>query len=99
MKGLFDFVKATVVGGLIFLIPLVVIVFVVGKALRLSMRVAQPMAGVLPVDSVAGIALVDVVGIVLIMVLCFAAGLVARNSLASKAVREAEARFLWKIPA
>lgn len=99
MKGLFDFFKATVVGGLIFLLPLVVILFVVGKALRLSRTVAEPMAGVLPVDSIVGVALVDLLGLLLIMVLCFVAGLIARNSLASKAVREAEARFLWKIPA
>jgi uncharacterized membrane protein len=99
MKALYDFLKSTLVGGLIFLLPLVVIVFVIGKALTLSMKVAEPMAGVLPVDSVAGIALANVVGLVVIMLLCFVAGLAARNSLASSAVREAETRFLWKIPA
>jgi uncharacterized membrane protein len=99
MKPVLAFVKATVIGGLLFLVPVIVVGFVVGKALQWSMKLAQPMAGFLPIDSVVGIAFADVLGLVTIMAVCFVAGLVARNSLASNTVREAEARFLWKIPA
>ncbi|MGE0823358.1 MAG: DUF502 domain-containing protein [Candidatus Binatia bacterium] len=98
MKGIFTFVKTTIVGGLVFLVPVVVLVIVIGKALQLSMKAAEPMARFIPVESVAGVALANIVGLIIIGLVCFLAGLVARTSLASKAVREAETRVLWQIP-
>lgn len=98
MKSLFAFLKATVLGGIVFLVPIVVTVLVLGKALQLSVRIAGPMARVLPIDSVAGIALADFVGLLLIMILCFLAGLAARSAVARNIVRRAEDRLLWNIP-
>lgn len=95
---LIGFVKTTVLGGAIFLVPMIVIVVVVGKALQISMKVAEPLARFIPIDSVAGFALANVIAGAGIVVVCFVAGLAARTSLASTFVREAETRFLWKIP-
>jgi uncharacterized membrane protein len=98
MKGLWQFLKTTIVGGLVFLVPVVALVVVIGKALQLSRKVAEPMAAFLPLDSIAWVAIANVIGGIVIVVLCFLAGLAARTSLASTFVRESETRFLWKIP-
>jgi uncharacterized membrane protein len=95
---LFVFVKTTVLGGAIFLVPVVVIIVVVAKALQYAMKVAAPLARFIPVDSVGGIALANIIAGAGIVAVCFFAGLAARNSLASNFMREAETRFLWRIP-
>ena len=98
MNGLAQFLKTTIVGGIVFLVPLVAIIYVIGKALQLSRTFAEPIAAFLPVDRVGGIALANLVAIIAIVLLCFLAGLAARTSFASAFVRESESRFLWKIP-
>lgn len=98
MNGLFQFLKTTIVGGIVFLVPLVAIFYVIGKALQLSRKVAEPMAAFLPFDRVGSIALANLIAIIVIVLLCFFAGLAARTSFASTFVRESESRFLWKIP-
>jgi len=98
MKGLLQFLKTTIVGGLVFLVPVVAVVIVIDKALQLSRKLVEPMAAFIPIDSVAGFAVANLIADFVIVVICFLAGLAARNSLASKFIREAETRFLWKIP-
>jgi len=99
MKGIGEFVKATVVGGLVFLVPVVLSVYIVGKALVVAKKLAEPVSSHLPVGTVVGVALVDVIGLAVIMLLCFFAGLLARSKRARAVVNQAEDRFLWKIPA
>jgi uncharacterized membrane protein len=73
LKVLLQFLKTTVIGGLVFLMPVIVIIVVSGEALQSSRKVAEPLAAFIPVDSIAGIALADVIGGVVLVVLCFAA--------------------------
>jgi uncharacterized membrane protein len=98
MKRLVEFVKSTVVGGLVFLVPVIVLVYVVGKALIFAKKVAEPVSTHLPVGTIVGVAVVDLIGLALIMAICFLAGLMARSSLARAVVNQAEDRFLWKLP-
>jgi uncharacterized membrane protein len=98
MKSIMEFVKSTVVGGLVFLVPVVLSVYIVGKALFLAKKLTEPVSAHLPLGTVVGVAVVDLLGLVLIMVLCFVAGLLARSSFARTVVNQAEDRFLWKIP-
>ena len=49
------FLKTTIIGGLFFLIPVVVVLMVVGKALDVMTAVAEPAAELLPIDSLGGV--------------------------------------------
>ena len=53
-----NFLKTTVIGGLLFLVPLVVLGLVVAKAISVMLVVAEPMAAIFPLDSIGGLALV-----------------------------------------
>lgn len=53
------FVMTTLIGGVIFLVPLVFLVMVGIKAISLMMLIAKPLANWLPVDTIAGVALAD----------------------------------------
>jgi len=99
MSGWTRFVRTTVVGGLVFLIPFVILVVVLGKALEIMRHIAQPLSAVIPVDTVGGIALANLLEVVLILVLCFVAGLLAKARLATKLAEGLEVRFLERLPA
>jgi len=92
------FVKTTLVGGLVFLVPLVLLALLGGKAMGLLRRLSQPLAGHLPVDAIAGVLLADALTILVLLLACFLAGLLAHLSFAHRFVKRAEAGVLWRIP-
>ncbi len=99
MKGLFRFLKTTVVGGIVFLVPVVIIVAIFGKALQIMKKVAEPFSALVPIDAVRDIIIVDVIAVALIVLICLLAGFAARTATAAKLVHILESRILSHIPA
>jgi uncharacterized membrane protein len=97
-KGGASFFGTTVIGGVLFLIPVVVLVVVIAKAIGYMMVVAQPMADWLPVDTIGGVALANIIAGVALALVCFLAGLLARHALASALVSRLESRVLVNLP-
>jgi uncharacterized membrane protein len=71
----------TLVGGLVFLLPLVVVLAVLGHGLALMNRVAEPLAAMFPDRQVGGVAVASLVAMLLLLVVCYGAGLLARMAL------------------
>lgn len=92
------FIKTTILGGLVFLVPVVVIIIVVLKAASVMMAVAEPMAALVPFDSIGGIALANILAAVIVLLICFVAGLVARTRRAKALANAAETAVLQKLP-
>jgi uncharacterized membrane protein len=97
-KPAIQFVLTTVIGGLIFLVPLVFLVFIMGEAIGFMMIIAEPMADWLPIDTIEGVALANLLAVLAVILVCFIAGLFARHSMASGFVKILESKFLVKIP-
>ena len=93
------FVKTTILGGILFLVPIVIFVAIIGKALELSNVIAVPLAERLVVNSAGDFLVVHAIALLILLIFCFAAGLTAKTSLARKSVRSLETHFLDKIPA
>jgi uncharacterized membrane protein len=91
--------RTTIIGGIIFLIPVAILVAVIGRGLKVSGAIANPVADVLPVSMIGGVAVAHVLAIMLLLLLCFLAGLLARLALARKAVDALEVNVLSKVPA
>jgi uncharacterized membrane protein len=94
----YGFIKATVVGGLLFLLPLVVVVLIIGKAFQISMVVAKPIGALIPIDSVGGVALAKILAVLVILVLCYLAGRVARFSSIKRKVAGIEELLIAAVP-
>ena len=73
-------VKTIVVGGLVFLVPFAVALLVLGKVYRVSMRVAEPLDGMIPIEAVGGVALANILAVAIILLACFLAGVVATRT-------------------
>ncbi|MGD2011380.1 MAG: hypothetical protein PVI76_09805, partial [Desulfobacterales bacterium] len=91
--------KTTILGGILFLVPIVIFIAIIGKALELSNTIAVPLAEGLIVDSVGDLMVVHLIALTILLLFCFVAGLAAKTSLARRLVGKLENKFLDKIPA
>jgi uncharacterized membrane protein len=82
-----NFIKTTTIGGLVFLVPIIIITVILGKAFELMLKVAQPIDELIPIGSIGGIAFANLLALLAILVLCFVAGLIARSPPAKKFYR------------
>ena len=88
----------TIVGGILFLLPIVLIVWLLGKALGFARRLSDPVVEAAGVNSVAGVATGTIVAIVFLVLVAFAAGLLARTRLGQSAFSRLEDSVLSLIP-
>jgi len=77
---------------------LMFLIFIFGKAIGYMMVVAKPLADWLPVDTIGGVALANLLAVLAVVVVSFFAGLVARHTMAGGLVKALESRVLVKIP-
>ena len=99
MKAISHFLRITVLGGVLFLAPIVVLAFILDKAFGFARRALKPMTTIIPDRFVSGVTAEAIMAIVLIAMLCFLAGLFARTRLAQQIVGELESSVLSKVPA
>ena len=86
------------IGGLVFLVPLRMLAVVLGEVYDVMAIVAEPMADRLPIDTIGGIAMANIIAALFILLICFAAGLVARAPPAQKFADSMEKKILQKVP-
>jgi uncharacterized membrane protein len=98
VKSLSAFLKATIVGGAIYMVPIVVILVVLGKVHSVASKVVAPMTAQLELHDIGGIHLARLLAIVAVVLVCFAAGLFARTDIARRFVRWLEHAILSNVP-
>ncbi len=98
MRAFVIFVRATLIGGILFLLPIVVLAIVIGKAEEISTPFVAPLASRIAMKSMAGIPMATILAIGLIVVFCLLAGLFAKTRLARRMVDWLESVLLYNIP-
>jgi len=98
MKRLIGILRATIVGGVLFLTPFVVLIIILGEAHQLIKNILLPISDKIPVESLIGLETPKILAAMILFVICFLAGLLARTSLAKKLVRKLEAAVLSNLP-
>ena len=96
-----EFLKTTVIGGTSFLLPAALVVFIFSYALRLAKRVAAPISTSLHLDQLgdlAGIGAATVLGILVLVLISFAAGIAARTAIGGRISRWSETSLLGRLP-
>jgi uncharacterized membrane protein len=88
------FIKTTIIGGLVFMVPVVIVVVIAGKALEIMMLVGKPLGNLIPIDSIGGVAVANVLALLGLALLCFVAGLIARSEMAKKVYRSLDSALL-----
>lgn len=95
---MFRFIKTTVAGGVVFILPLILILILIEKALHLLHNATAKVLPVFADYSVAGVTLLSVIALFALILICFLAGLIARTTLASGLIKAIEDKVLGKLP-
>lgn len=97
MKALLSFVRNTITGGILFLLPMILIIMLLVKAHELLSRLIEPISRMLPA-SFLGFDGSRVLALLLMVLICFISGLLFRSKAVKKRVRQLENNFLYLIP-
>ncbi len=92
------FLRTTLFGGLVFLVPFIVLVVILSKAVRLMHAIAKPIGKFVPLETFGGIAIVDIIALLVIILLCFVAGLLARSYPGKAVFRVADNTLMALMP-
>jgi len=98
MKPILQFLRTTLVGGVLFLVPIVALAILLEKALALAHKFVEPLAEHIPIHSIIGLKTPLFLALGLIVLFCFLAGFVARTVLAQKVVGGLEKAVLTNLP-
>ena len=98
MKKMTTFVKDTLVGGVLFLLPAVLVLWFAEKALPLARTLTRPLEDLMPGHLVAQFALGTLLAGLALLLAAFVAGLLARTSAGQRFIAWIEDSLLGSLP-
>jgi uncharacterized membrane protein len=99
MKTVAQFARTTILGGVIFLAPIVVLIVVLAKAFGYAKTGIRAVVVYVPGVSDLSVGMATALSIATIALVCLLAGLIAQTVIAQRLVNVLEASVLSKIPA
>ena len=98
MSKRLDFIKTTVVGGVVFLIPAVIVVIALGKLIGALKVIAKALAPFFGIKSLVGGLVLDLLAFTVTVLLCFVAGLLAKRASAKRMRERLDTTLLNSFP-
>ncbi len=98
MKKILQFLKTTIIGGLVVIVPVAILVYAVGEIFITLIEITTPLTAWMPFHPAVNALLASTTAIAMIIALCFFAGLIF-NTLWGNAVRNwLEKKIFSRIP-
>ncbi|MCP4122536.1 MAG: DUF502 domain-containing protein [Bacteroidetes bacterium] len=97
-NGLLTFIRTTILGGIFFLLPLIVIVFIFSKALAIVRKITIPLANAMPVDMIWNVPIDRVLAWMVVLGICFLAGMIAKVRRFNRLGRWLDQNILSEVP-
>jgi len=94
MKRLAELTKTTLIGGLLVVLPIYLSILLVAKSLSAIVAILSPVTAAIP----AGVQFRQLIAILIMLVVCFVAGIVVRTGPGLRAKNTFERSVLEKIP-
>jgi uncharacterized membrane protein len=98
MKPILKFIKTTITGGVLFLLPVMVLVILVGKAFRIVRPLLQRGIERLHIESLIGVTLLTILTAFFLCITCFISGLLIRLDRVKRIRKSMEDLILRLIP-
>jgi uncharacterized membrane protein len=92
------FIKKTIIGGLLFLIPISLVIILLLKVFGFMLKVADLIYKFVPIENILGVGTANLIAILLILLICFLFGLIASNKNIVRFQKTLETKILMKIP-
>lgn len=97
MKPVISFIRTTLTGGVLFLLPLVLLIILLNKVFAILFKISEPFSKILP-DLFLGLNGSIIVAIILLIFICFVGGLLFRSKYVKKYVAKLEENLLNNLP-
>lgn len=98
MKSFLKIIKTTLLGGVFFLVPLILLIVLLEKGYVILQKITLPLVSHLPRIKVLGLALEELAGIIILVFICLIAGLFSRSTRARKVIQKLEDSVLSFVP-
>ena len=98
MGRFYRFLKSTILGGLLVLLPLGLLVAIAVKGIEIARDAIEPVFKMLPFKTVGGVSLAVLAAILVLLLACFLAGLLAQSALTRRLLGRVEHLILSRIP-
>lgn len=98
MRQLLGVFRATLTGGVLYLVPIVVLLVILGKATQIAQRIAPPIVHLVEDAGLGHILTPQIVTILALLIFCFAAGIFARTAVAKRIALFLEDKLLMNMP-
>ena len=99
MKRLAEFIKTTALGGLLVLVPVLLLYLLLSEGLELVVTLATPIADLFPKETLEGINFPVLIAIILIVGVSFVIGLILRSESGRRLGGWIERNILGRLPA
>lgn len=93
MKPVLHFLKSTITGGILFLVPVILIITIISKAFDIAEKITAPLAGLIHSNRSS-----QLIATAFIVLFCFLSGLLAKTALAKRSMGFLESEVLSYIP-
>jgi uncharacterized membrane protein len=93
-----SFIKSTIIGGFVFLVPIAVLLVIIRKLLPLLIKVDQSFIGLYSGDSILGGVAMHLVALIIVLLVSFLVGLAAQSDAGRKFTQVLEETILGALP-
>lgn len=98
MKKVISFIKTTIIGGLFFMIPIVLLIYLIVEVLIIFRKIVAPISDKISI-SFLGLEMTSrIIALIVLIVLCFIAGLLAKTKRVYQLKEWVEDNILSNIP-
>ena len=98
MRKITEFIKTTVLGGFLVLLPIVAVLALVGIAIATLINIVTPIVGKLPIKTIGGLALATLLAVFFLLAFCFLAGILVRMRIGRLVQKWVEGFLLQRLP-
>jgi len=98
MKKNFEFFKAMLLGGILFFIPLIILIVIIQKAFQIAAVLVIPIIKLLDMTKIFGIGVEIIISVAIILFIIYLGGLISRSSTVRRNVKKMEDALLSKVP-
>src|SRR5215204_1671548 len=98
MKWYQSLIKRVLNGIILFLLPVLLLFFILGKAISIVQKLMLPIKKHLPAERVFGVGLLTLISLVLILFVCYLAGMLIERKRVKRLITKLEDNILVYIP-
>jgi uncharacterized membrane protein len=91
-------IKSTIIAGIVFLIPFLIITVLLGKVFDIMLLIADPIGDMVTPEGVAEFVVTNLLAALLVLVVCFLAGLLAKSAMMQRLFGALDRRLNLLIP-